>query len=97
MAIDYAAASMLMTDPTFNGRAKIACLHYASYIAGEDPATPAHTTRLKWSQATVQNAMASVNDVMSVLIMDAKVQDFGADITDADLQEAVETSVNKGL
>jgi hypothetical protein len=84
-----------MHDATFNGRTQVACLRYASYISGEDPTTPAHATRLRWSQTTVANVTASVNQIMPVLVMDDKVQAAGTDITDPDLQSAVETSVNK--
>src|SRR5262245_18832997 len=95
MAITYAESSELMRDATFQGRCEIACLHYASYISGEDATVPAHATRLRWAQATFQNATASVTQIMPVLIMDDKVQQSGAAITDPDLQSAVETSVNK--
>src|SRR5262245_41772765 len=95
MAITYAESAELMRDATFQGRTQIACLHYASYISGEDPTTPAHVSRERWAQATFQNASASVAQIMPVLIMDDKVQTAGSAITDPDLQSAVETSVNK--
>jgi hypothetical protein len=95
MAIDYVTSAGLMIDNEFNGRVKIACLHFASYITDEDVSVPAHTTRMKWAQDTTQNPVRSVDLIMPILIMDAKVQEFGGAITDADLQAAVETSVNK--
>ena len=95
MAIDYKASSDLMRDPEFIGRTQIACLTYAAYISDEDNSVPAHTTRLKWSQATFDNSEAAVNLIMPVLIMDDKVKTSGAAITDAALQTAVETTVNR--
>lgn len=95
MTITYAQTSELMRDATFSGRAEVACLHYASYISGEDPTIPAHATRMRWAEATFKSATASVAQIMPVLVMDDKVQSAGADITDPDLQSAVETSVNK--
>src|SRR5262245_7222378 len=97
MAIDYAASAALMSDADFNGRSRIACLKYANYIHGEDPTTPAHVTRTRWAQATVQDPFLSVNQIMPILIMDDKVQAAGGAITDPDLQIAVETSINKGF
>jgi hypothetical protein len=84
-----------MRNPIFQGRCRIACLQYASYITGEDAIVPAHQTRLRWAQATIQNPDGSVGQIMPILIMDNKVQQSGADITDPELQSAVETSVNK--
>ena len=95
MAIDYAASSALMHDPTFIGRTEIACLKYATYISNEPADVPAHATRMRWAQATVQSSTQSVSQIMPVLIWDDKVQEAGAAITDPDLQIAVETSVNK--
>lgn len=95
MAIDYAQSANLMADATFQGRCRIACLRYASYINGEDVSIPAHNTRLRWAQQTVSNPDGSVGQIMPVLIMDDKVQASGEAITDPDLQSAVETSVNK--
>lgn len=97
MAIDYKTSSDLMHDEAFNGRTRIACLTYASYISEEANSVPAHMTRLKWAQDTFRDSENAVNAIMPVLIMDAKVKDAGAAITDADLQSAVETSVNKTI
>lgn len=97
MAITYAETSSLMLDQTFCGRTEIACLKYASYIQGEDPGVPAHATRLRWAQATIGNVTQSRVVIMPVLVMDDKVQSAGAEITDPDLQSAVETSVNKSI
>ena len=95
MAITYAQTSDLMNDQVFKGRTQVACLHFASYINNEDPATPAHASRLRWAQATIQTPMNSVTQIMPVLVMDDKVQTAGDAILDPDLQIAVETSVNK--
>jgi hypothetical protein len=93
--ITYAESAELMRDAVFQGRCEIACLRYASYISNEDPAIPAHATRMRWAQATFANATAAVAQIMPVLIMDDLVQENGSAITDPDLQSAVETSVNK--
>lgn len=97
MSIDYITSANLMSDVTFNGRTKIACLHFASYISGEDASVPAHNTRMNWAQNTFKDPVRSVSEVMPILIMDDKVQEAGGEITDPDLQSAVETSVNKAF
>lgn len=95
MALDYLATNALMSDQEFLGRSRIACLHYASYISGEAQNVPAHATRMRWAQQTIANPDTSVAQIMTTLVMDDKVQAAGAAITDADLQSAVESSVNK--
>lgn len=95
MTITYAEAAELMKDPAFNGRCEVACLKYATYISNEDPAVPAHNSRLRWAQSTINNATQAVAQIMPVLIWDGNVQSAGAAITDPDLQSSVEASVNK--
>jgi len=95
MTISYADTANLMTDGAFHGRTKVACLHFADYISGEDASVPAHATRLRWAQQTFVGPDNSVQQIMSTLVMDPKVQAAGAAITDADLQSSVEASVNK--
>lgn len=94
MAIDYKTTSDLMHDTDFDGRVRVACLHYASYISGEDASVPAHNTRRRWAQDAFKNPDVAAVTVMPILVMDNKVQAAGAAITDVDLQSAVETSVN---
>jgi hypothetical protein len=95
MAIDYVATNALMYDPEFQGRSRVACMRFASYIMGEDASVPAHHTRMRWAQQTITNPQTSLDQIMTTLVMDDKVQAAGSAITDPDLQSAVETSVNK--
>ena len=93
----YEESAALMVDMDFRGRIKVACLTFATYIGGEDPATPAHSTRTKWAQNAMINPDVAAASVQPPTVMDAKVQAAGAAITDADLQSAVETTINKLL
>jgi hypothetical protein len=95
MALTYLETSALMTDTDFHNRSKVACLHFAAYIDGESEDTPAHNTRMNWARQTFQAPDNSVTTIMPALVMDPKVQADGGAITDADLQSAVETVVNK--
>lgn len=97
MALDYAGTAALMSDASFSQRTQIACLHYASYISGEDRSVAAHNTRLKWASQVFTAPNIAAAQIMPVLVMDQKVQDAGAAITDPDLQSAVEASVNSML
>ena len=101
MALDYAQSAALMSNAAFRDRAKVGCLKYADYILAEAITVPAHSTRLKWAQAVYRNPDSEAQQIMPGLVMDPKVQDAGVDadgnsnITDPDLQSAVEATVNK--
>ena len=91
----YEESAALMSDSAFRGRVKVACLKFADYIFNEDTATPAHNTRIKWANNTMQNPEMVAAQVQPTVVMDAAVQAAGADITDEALQSAVEGVINK--
>lgn len=49
MALSYSESANLMTDQSFRGRVKVACLTFANYISNEANDVPAHNVRLKWA------------------------------------------------
>jgi hypothetical protein len=97
MALTYTESSNLMIDIEFRGRIKVACLTFADYISGEEPSVAAHNTRLKWAQSVFASPDAVAAGIQPTVVMDPSVQAAGSAITDADLQAAVETTVNKIL
>jgi hypothetical protein len=98
MAMTYQETADLMKDATFRGRVGVGCVNYARYITDEPATTPAHSTRSRWAQQTMLNPDGAVNQVIPTVCTDSAVQDAGgAAITDAALQSAVETAVNKLL
>lgn len=97
MPLTYDESAALMTDPQFRGRVKVSALKYADSILGEASDIPAHNSRLKWAQTTFQAPDAVALQIQSPVVMDAAVQTSGAEIDDAALQGAVETTVNKML
>lgn len=97
MVLTYEQSAALMTDEAFRSRIKVACITYARYISDEPSNTPAHATRIRWSQQTLTSPDVSVTQVTPTTVMDAAVQQDGSAITDQGLQGAVENSVNKLL
>jgi|SRR5215471_6255517 len=95
MALTYEESAALMNDSELRGRVKVACLNYATYISGEPASTPAHNSRVRWSQMTFQNPEMVAQQVQPPTVMTDEVQTAGKDVTDVDLQTAVETVVNK--
>ena len=95
MALTYEQSAALMADVPFRDRIKVACLKYAFYIVDEAPSVPAHNTRIKWAQNCMVGPDGAAMTVQPSVVMDNQVQTDGAEITDAALQIAVETSVNK--
>jgi hypothetical protein len=95
MALTYEETYALTKDTAFRGRVNVSCCHYAAYITDEAPDVPAHSTRYKWAQNTLASPEMAVNQVISTVVNDDAVQADGAAITDAALQTAVETAVQK--
>jgi hypothetical protein len=97
MALTYEESAALMQDAVFRGRVKVACLHFAQYIASEDPTTSAHSARWRWASNCLNQPDQTAMLVTPPSVMDAAVQQDGANVSDAALQLAVEGVVGKLL
>ena len=97
MAMTYEETAELMNDTTFKNRMSIACVNFARYITDEPANTPAHSTRYRWAQSALASPSGAVMQIIPTVVTDPEVQADGAAISDADLQTAVETAVNKLL
>lgn len=99
----YDESYLLMSNLAFQGRVKVSALKYADSISIEANTVPAHNTRLRWAQNCFQQPDAVAHQLTPPTVMDSAVQTAGVDeegkalITDALLQGAVETVVNKML
>lgn len=91
----YEESAALMQDIAFRGRVKVACLKYADSIMIEASNVPAHNARYKWAQNAFMQPDLVAMQVQPPTVMDPGVQSAGAAVTDAALQGAVETVVNK--
>ena len=97
MALTYIESAALMVDQEFRGRVKVACLKYANSIMIEANTVPAHTSRLRWATACMQNPDGTATQIQPPTVMDPAVQAVGANISDTALQGAVEGVVNNLL
>lgn len=95
MALTYEELGTLMNDAAFRQRVKVSCLSYAAYILNEAANVPGHSSRVKWAQSTFQNPELAASVAQPPTCMDDRVKAAGKDVTDADLQLAVESAVNK--
>lgn len=93
----YSDSAALMNDFDFKGRVKVACLTFATYIMGEPIDTDAHSSRLRWAQQVFQNSDMVASQVQPPTVMTTQVQTDGKNVSDANLQTAVESVVNKML
>ena len=75
----------------------VACLKFADYIAAEANDVAAHNTRLRWANGCMGNPQMTAVQTQPTTVMQDAVQEQGAEISDADLQTAVETAVNQML
>jgi hypothetical protein len=95
--LSYEQSSQLMQDQDFRGRVKVACLKYAGSIFDEQTNVPAHNTRLKWANDTINNPDMMAMKIQNPVVMDTQVQSAGSEITDNALQAATETVINKAM
>jgi len=84
-----------MKDATFISRVKVACLKFANAILIEASTVSGHTARERWALRTREAPDSVASVVAAPTVMDPQVQTDGAAITDANLQVAVETAVEK--
>jgi len=91
--LTYEQSSALMTDFNFKGRVKTACLKFAKYIMEEQPSTQAHNSRMRWAQQCYLNPESVAMQTQPPTVMNDAVQQQGSEISDGDLQTAVETVV----
>ena len=96
-ALTYDQSAQLMTDLTFKGRIKTACLKFAEYVLNEPTNAPAHNVRFRWAQNCFMSPDSVAGQVQPPTVMQASVQSDGSDISDPDLQVAVETTINEIL
>ena len=95
MALTYKDSADLMNDFQFRGRIKVAALKFADYVQNEAPGTQGHAARYRWAQQTYLNPEMATMQIHPPVVMDAAVQQDGANITDAALQTAVEGVIAK--
>lgn len=100
----YEESSQLMTNITFRGRVKVACLKYADSIMIEPTGMAGHNTRVRWAQQTFAQPEQVATTTTPPTVMDAAVQFAGVDqqthqslVDDESLQRAVEAVVQKTL
>jgi|SRR5215831_13910516 len=93
--LSYDQSALLMTDLTFKGRVKTACLKFADTIMNEEPSVTAHNVRMKWASNCFLNPDMVAGQIQSPTVMDPAVQSAGSGITDDALQGAVEGVINK--
>lgn len=95
--MSYEDSAQLMRDPIFKDRCKVAVLKFADAIVNEPTATAGHNARLRWAQQGFAQPDMVAGTVQPPTVMDAAVQANGKNVTDEQLQGAVEAVVNKTL
>jgi hypothetical protein len=91
----YSESAELCNSLDLRGRIKVAVLKFADSIMIEASSVAAHNTRVRWAQSAMQNPDANAAQIQPPTVMDPAVQQDGAAVTDAALQGAVESVVNK--
>jgi hypothetical protein len=90
-------SAAIMTDIPFRNRVKVSCLKYADVLLNR----PVDTQGINQQRSWAKNCQSSPDSVAAGLqpqvVMDTAVQETGPTITDAALQVAVETVINKNF
>jgi hypothetical protein len=91
--LTYEQSAALMTDTVFRGRVKVAVLEFADKINTEPTTTPAHNSRFKWAQNSYMNPDMMAGQIQQPTVMTPQVQAAGSEVSDLELQAAVESVV----
>jgi hypothetical protein len=93
--LTYDQSSQLMADMTFRGRVKVSVLTFANRIFAESATTPSHNSRYRWALKTYQQPDIVAAEAQQPTVMHANVQAAGSEVSDKDLQTAVEAVVGE--
>ena len=96
----YLELSALKRNADFAARVEIAVAKFAAYKMDENPATAGHSWAVKWAQNALANPGSVAAGILPAVVMDPAFQAKAAtpsDITDVELQSAVEAAVNRVL
>lgn len=91
MAMTLEESAELINDATFRGRVKVAALLYAQYMSLH----PGNSSSLtNWIFQTLRAPDQVAQTLTPSVVINPAVQDAGANVTDQDLQSAVQTVAN---
>lgn len=91
MALNLEESANLINDSAFRGRVKVAALLYAQYLTLH----PGNSnSMMNWVFQTLKSPDASTAMLVPSVVINPNVQSAGKDVTDADLQSAVQTVAN---
>ncbi len=96
----YAELAALRRNSDFASCVEIAVAKFAMYKMDEDPATAGHALAVKWAQNALANPGSVASGILPAVVMDPACQSKAAtpaDITDAEIQGAVEAAINRVL
>jgi hypothetical protein len=86
-----------MNDIDMRNRIKVAALKYADVILNRPLDTAGVNGQRTWAKNCVQMPDTVAQQLQPAVVMDGAVQTAGKDVTDAALQGAVETTINRSF
>jgi hypothetical protein len=94
-ALTYEQSSQVMNDMVFKGRVKVSVLNFATRIFAESATTASHNSRYRWASRAYQQPDTVAGETQQPTVMHANVQAAGSEVSDKDLQTAVEAVVGE--
>ena len=90
--MDYEESAQLMTDIAFRGRIKVACMRYAQELLSHEDV---NLGLLRWAQSVYASPDGAAGQIQPAVVMHDAVQEAGRDISDDNLQYAVNRTVSR--
>ncbi len=96
----YLELAALKGNADFAARVEISVAKFAIYKLDENPATQGHALAVKWAQNAVANPRSVTDGILPAVVLDGAIMAKAAtpaDLTDAEIQSAVEAAINRVL
>lgn len=93
----YEEIAALMVSIPFRNRIKVSAMKYADVLLNQPVTAEAINTKRNWAKNTQQQPDSTAMQLQPPVCMDPAVQAAGESISDAALQGAVETTVNRSF
>jgi hypothetical protein len=96
----YLQLAALKTNADFVARVEIGVAKFAEYKLDENPAAQGHALSVKWAQNALANPASVAAGLLPAVVLDGNIAAKAAtpaDLTDAEVQSAVEVAINRVL
>src|ERR1700752_2003014 len=96
MAMNYTeTSSTVFKSDWYKDRVRIATSKFVNYLLNTDTTDPEYNDKIAYATRLTQSYLSLVDQLMFSLSGDVEIQNLGASIDDATLQQIVEKTIKK--